>query len=100
MSVGRRVTRRNALGPLAGLGLASVSAVTPESEARKRNSRKQRRRRGRGRAPAGVRVFEELATTLTQAGGDCDALLAAAEQFREQNDARIKLLRAEEAGWT
>jgi hypothetical protein len=99
-SVGRRVTRRNALGPLAGLGLASVSAVAPESEARKRNTRKSRRRRGRGRASAGVRLFEELADTLTQAGGDCDALLAAAEDFREQNDTRIDLLRAAEAAWT
>ncbi len=99
-SVGRRVTRRNALAPLAGLGLASVSAATPEAEARNRDSRKSRRRRGRGRASAGVRLFEELAATLTRAGGDCDALLAAAEQFREQNDTRIDLLRAVEVGWT
>ncbi|MGH2616896.1 MAG: hypothetical protein ACRDJC_16815 [Thermomicrobiales bacterium] len=96
--VGRHVTRRSALGPLAGLGLAGLSAATAETDAKQRRRRK--RQRQRGRASAGARWFDELAETLTQASGDCDALLAAAEQFREQNDARIDLLRAEEAGWT
>jgi hypothetical protein len=97
-SVGGRVTRRSALGPLAGLGLAGLSAVTAETDAKPRRRRK--RQRQRGRASAGARLFEELAATLTRAGGDCDALLEAAEQFREQNDTRIELIRAAEAGWT
>jgi hypothetical protein len=98
-SVGKRITRRNALGPLAGLGLAGLAAVAPEAEARKHNTLKSRRR-GRGRGVAGVQLYEDLAETLTRASGDCDALLAAAQQFQEQNAARLELVQAAEAGRT
>jgi hypothetical protein len=104
--VGQHLTRRVAFGPLAVLGLGSLFTLIAETDAKNKERRKgkqrkrQHRKRHLARRPsAGLRLFEELAATLTKVGGDCEALKAAALAFQADNQARIDLIRGEEAGW-
>lgn len=109
-NIGVQISRRIALGPIAGLGLGGLLLFsTDDAEAKNKKKRTHRRnhRRARRRAKvrrrreqrnsAGIRLYEELVVALKRAGGDCDALLAAAQQFQEQNQDRLQRVLDQEA---
>lgn len=100
--VGGHLNRRAALGPMTGVGLGILGAFATDAEAgnRKRKRKRIARRRRRKRANVGVRYFEDLAESLEQAGGDCNALTDAAEAFRGQHEALLAQIQDEEAQWS
>lgn len=53
-----------------------------------------------GRHDPGLRLLEQFAQVLENETGDCDALIAAADEFANQHEAELKDLLAEEAAWS
>lgn len=98
-SIGVQISRRIALGPLAGLGLGGLFAIPAKADAQDRNRRNRRRarRRRERRDSEGIRYYEDLTAALVRAGGDCEALVAAASTFQARNKGRFRRVMAQEA---
>src|SRR5690242_7461557 len=82
----RRVVRSLAAGALAEVGLAGL-ATRVEAKTKSKAS------------DPGVRLFEQLASELSQVTGDCDALAQAAADFKTEHQAELDKIKAQEAQW-